>query len=133
MRRRDLLAGLLLTSAMNWRVGAQAQSPSKVYRIAWAHPSSPVNDLMETGGVAHYRAFLQELRRRGYVEGENLVVERYSGAGQAPPYADMVEAVVRSNPDLIFLVTVGLARAFRRRRTQSRSSGRWPTRLRMGL
>src|SRR5918912_1185029 len=117
MRRRDLLAGLLLTSAMNGRLSAQAQQPGKVYRIAWVHPSNPVTVLTETGGLAHYRAFFQELRRRGYVEGENLVVERYSGAGQAPPFAEMVEAVVRANPDLIVLVTGGLARLFKARTT----------------
>src|SRR5919199_5969995 len=101
MRRRDLLAGLLLTSAINGRVSAQAQSPGKVYRIAIAHPSRPVSDLSETG-FRFYRELFKALRQRGYVEGENLIVERYSGAGQLPPFAELVEAVVRSNPDLIF-------------------------------
>src|ERR671933_1958733 len=113
MRRRDLLAGLLLTFAMNGRLSAQAQSPGKVYRIAVAHSSRPVSDLSETGTSSYFRELFKELRRRGYVEGENLIVERYSGAGQAPPFAEMVEAVVRSNPDLIVFHTVGLGPLFK--------------------
>ncbi|MCO1381800.1 ABC transporter substrate-binding protein [Burkholderia multivorans] len=112
MRRRDLLAGLLLTSAMNGRVSAQAQQPGKVYRIAIVHPSRPVSEMSETG-FRFYRQLFTELRQRGYVEGENLIVERYSGAGQAQPFADMVEAVVRSNPDLIFSLGGRLTRAFK--------------------
>lgn len=42
------------------------------------------------------------LRRRGFVEGEHLFVDRYSGGGQTGSYADLARAVVATNPDAIF-------------------------------
>jgi putative ABC transport system substrate-binding protein len=53
------------------------------------------------------------LRRLGYVEGENVKFERYSGKGQPPPFTELVNAVVRSNPDLLFATTSNLIRAFK--------------------
>jgi hypothetical protein len=38
-------------------------------RVAWVHPSAPLTDLKEDGGVRAYRAFLHELRQLGHVEG----------------------------------------------------------------
>jgi putative ABC transport system substrate-binding protein len=67
---------------------AQAQS-GKVYRIAFVSPANPLAWMTETG-VPYYRALLQELRRLGYVEGQNLIVERYSGEGKVERYADLV-------------------------------------------
>ena len=32
--------------------------------------------------TSNIRAFFRELRARGYVEGDNIVIERYSGMGQ---------------------------------------------------
>ena len=42
------------------------------------NPARPVADMTE-GGQRVYKVFFSELRRLGYVEGENLVVERRSG------------------------------------------------------
>jgi hypothetical protein len=42
------------------------------------------------------------LSRRGFVEGEHLIVDRYSGGGQTGSYADLARAVVATNPDAIF-------------------------------
>ena len=36
---------------------------------------------------ASWRILLQELRLLGYVEGQNIVVERYSGEGRVQNYA----------------------------------------------
>jgi putative ABC transport system substrate-binding protein len=101
MERREFLAGLLLMAMMH---RAQAQQAGKTYRIAFVHPINPVGALTETGGFPHYRAFFEELRRLGYVEGKNLVVERYSGEGRTERYAELAGEVVRRKPDLIFTV-----------------------------
>ena len=45
--------------------------------------------------------FLGELRRLGYVEGQNLLVERVSSVGRAEHYREMMSDVVRSNPDVV--------------------------------
>ena len=49
----------------------------------------------------------------GYVEGQNLVVERYSGEGRTEHYADLARDVVNTHPDLIFSVTTRLALNFK--------------------
>ena len=45
-------------------------------------------------GIRPYRAFFDELSRLGYVEGQNLAVERYSGEGRPERYAELARDVV---------------------------------------
>ena len=78
-RRREFIAGLLLVGTTQ---RAQAQQPAKVYRIAVVSPAAPVAEITETSPHRGWRAFFPELRRLGYVEGQNLVVERYTGEGR---------------------------------------------------
>jgi putative ABC transport system substrate-binding protein len=58
--------------------GAGAAAGNAARRIAIFHPAIPTTLLTETGGGSAWRAFFRELRRLGYVEGENLIIERYS-------------------------------------------------------
>jgi putative ABC transport system substrate-binding protein len=46
-------------------------------------------------------AIFEELIRVGYVEGRNLLVERYSGEGRADHYPELARKIVSRNPDLI--------------------------------
>jgi putative ABC transport system substrate-binding protein len=77
MRRRDLTIGLLLASA----TGVRAQELAKQHRIAIVIASGPVARLNDPTSHA-WRAFWEELRRLGDIEGQNLTVERYSGEGR---------------------------------------------------
>jgi putative ABC transport system substrate-binding protein len=99
MRRRDFIAGLMIAAATG---RAQAQQTGQVYRIALAHATVPVADLnqasKETFTIA---AMFEELTRLGYVEGRNLLIERYSGEGRADSYPDLARQIVSRNPDLI--------------------------------
>lgn len=97
MRRREFTAGLLLTAA---KLPARAQQRS-VPRIALFHPAIPTSLLTESGGGTAWRAFFQELRRLGYIEGQNLAIDRYSAEGHHERYADIVRKIVASKPDLI--------------------------------
>src|SRR5262249_42601667 len=54
-----------------------------------------------TGGGSAWRAFFGELRRLGYVEGGNLIIERYSAEGHHERYADLARQIVARNPDVI--------------------------------
>ena len=71
------------------------------HRIAIFHPAIPTTLLTETGGGSAWRAFFAELRRLGYVEGENLIIERYSAEGHHERYADLAREIVTRNPDVI--------------------------------
>ena len=80
-----------------------ARAAGKVYRVALVHPAAPVAEMSETGNL-RFRAFFGELRRLGYVEGRNLIVERYSGEGRTEHYGELAHDVVRLKPDLIFAI-----------------------------
>jgi putative tryptophan/tyrosine transport system substrate-binding protein len=102
VRRRDFIAGLIF-AAVTGR--AQAQQTGKVYRIALAHPTAPVADQNQASkGSLAFPAIFQELTRLGYVEGRNLLIERYSGEGRASHYLELARAAVSRNPDLIIAV-----------------------------
>ena len=53
----------------------------------------------------YFRAFFAELRRLGYVEGQNLVVERRSGEGRPARFPELAREVVQLQPDLIFVIS----------------------------
>jgi putative tryptophan/tyrosine transport system substrate-binding protein len=99
MRRRDFIAGLIFAAAMG---RAQAQQTGKVYRIAFAHPTTPVTDQNQASrGSFAIPAIFEELTRLGYVEGRNLLIERYSGEGRAAHYPELARQIVSRSPDLI--------------------------------
>jgi putative ABC transport system substrate-binding protein len=81
-----------------------AQHGEKVYRIAFVHPSTPEVELRSSTF-----ALFEELRELGYVEGQNLVVEVYSGQGKSERYADLARDVVQRKPDVIFAAGAPMA------------------------
>jgi putative ABC transport system substrate-binding protein len=100
MRRREFIT-LLGGGTAAWPVIARAQQSAKIKRIALVDPSIKVGD-MTVGGALGYRAFFEELSHLGYVEGRNLVVERYSGEGRIEHYPELVRDIVSTHPDLVF-------------------------------
>jgi putative tryptophan/tyrosine transport system substrate-binding protein len=65
MRRREFIA--IMGASVTWPFAALAQQPGRTYRLGCLMPltrDAPVNV-----------AFLDEFRRRGFVEGQNLIVE----------------------------------------------------------
>lgn len=65
-----------------------------------------------------YRVFFEELNRVGYVEGQNLVVERYSAEGARERNAQLAREVVGTRPDVILLFTIAQALAFKAATTE---------------
>jgi putative ABC transport system substrate-binding protein len=110
MNRRAFIAG----AAAAWPVGVRGQ-PATVQRIALFHPAIPTTLLTEQGGGSAWRAFFGELRRLGYVEGQNLIIDRYSAEGHHERYADLIREIVGRNPDVIVTgtnpVVIGFAAA----------------------
>ena len=112
MRRRTFIAGLLVATAAG---RAQAQQTAKVYRIAWIYPATPVAEAIKaknTKGSVGWKCF-EELGRLGFVEGQNLVVERYSAERRTDRYSELARDVVRSNPALIYTTQNSLVLALK--------------------
>src|SRR3712207_6297148 len=110
MRRRDLLinggTALLLLPA------ARAQTGRQMRRIALVHPSRPAALMTETG-PATWQAFFAELRQRGFVEGQNLAVERRSAEGRRDLFSQVVAEVMQLNPEVIVVNSTVLALQFK--------------------
>jgi putative ABC transport system substrate-binding protein len=96
VRRRDFTIGLALATAAQ---SVWAQEPAKQHRIAiiTTQPIANIDDPT----IPVFRAFFEELRRLGDVEGPNLVIERYSGGGRPAVYPDLAREVVARSPDVI--------------------------------
>ena len=99
MKRREFIAGLAGAAAAASAVAARAQELGRTYRIGLLVGAldSPV---MAPG----YPALRDELRKRGFIEGRNLIVEVRS-IRQEPQrlFADMAD-LVHSNVDLIVAI-----------------------------
>jgi putative ABC transport system substrate-binding protein len=65
-----------------------------MHHVAVVHPSASIGDMNEDGNNSGYRALFHELRRLGYIEGQNLIVERYSAEGRQERYVGLARDVV---------------------------------------
>src|ERR1700676_2563332 len=100
MKRREFIT-LLGGTAAAWPLVARAQQSAKMKRIAMVDPAQPVAGLVASNNP-FYQAFFDELGRAGFVEGKNLVVERYSGEGNPDRYAQLARDVVDKRHDAIY-------------------------------
>jgi putative ABC transport system substrate-binding protein len=69
-----------------------------------------------------YRAFLDDLARLGFVEGQNLIVDRYAGAGKLDSYSELARTVVSKNPEAILTGAGPMTLALNQQPKASRSS-----------
>ena len=95
---RSHLSQILLTVAAGILLlpfDASTQTSTKVYRIGVLDMAPP--DLRQPNQMAFY----DELRQRGYVEGQNLVVERRNAAGKPDQLPTVAKELVALRPDLI--------------------------------
>src|SRR5262245_8424843 len=92
MRRRDFI-NLVGGTALTWPLGARAQEPGRVYRLA----------VVITAGrdEPSTLAFFDELRVHGFVEGKNLEVIPDGFLIKNEQAATVVPAIVRAAPDVI--------------------------------
>jgi putative ABC transport system substrate-binding protein len=108
MKRREfiqLACGASALAATTSRA-AWAVEPQKMYRLAILNPTSrPVSELTENSPVNYWREFFRELRQLGYIEGNNLVVDRFSGEGRSDHYPELAREAAARNPNVIFAIT----------------------------
>jgi putative ABC transport system substrate-binding protein len=110
MKRRTLVS---VIAAAAWPLGVRAQELAKPRRLAFVHSAIPADELTETAGPFWVRRFWEALRGLGYVEGRNLIVERFSAEGNPDRFAAVAQAVVGRKPDVIVTNLNGLVQAFR--------------------
>jgi ABC-type uncharacterized transport system substrate-binding protein len=92
---RQILNWLLATAFLATASLAQAQKPTKVYRIGYIHLNPPEE-------IAHLtKAFEDGLQGLGYNEGRNLVLERRNANGQQERLPSVAAELVRLTPDVI--------------------------------
>jgi hypothetical protein len=106
MNRRHFIV-LVIAGVAILPLGAQAQQSDKVWRI---------------GFIAHkherfYEPLFEHLRELGYEEGRNLIVERRYAQGQADRFQEFADEMVRSNVDVIIVITTPAAQAAKRATT----------------
>ena len=100
MRRRELVA-VLGGAAAVWPIAPRAQQSGKTHRIALLGSIFPALQMTEARD-RNFKAFFAELRRLGYREGDNLVVERRSAEGDPRRFPGLAREIVSLGPDAIF-------------------------------
>jgi len=99
------LIGLAVVVALCLLLGplsAGAQQAGKVYRVGLIATTSPVSEMTGPEPVhPSIRAFVQGLRALGWVEGQNLILERRSAEGRFERFGDIVAELVCLKTDVI--------------------------------
>jgi putative ABC transport system substrate-binding protein len=83
-----------------------AQQPTQVFHIGVLNPGSPL-----PGPTSSFELFRQGLRDLGYVEGQNLLIERRYAEGSAERLHDLAAELVRRNVALLLPQGVAATRA----------------------
>jgi putative ABC transport system substrate-binding protein len=96
------LAGGLLVAPL----AAQAQQAGKVYRIGFLGTTAPTPATLPL-----WEAFQEGLREGGYVEGQNLFIERRYSEGRAERFTDLASEFVRLQVDAIVVSSTPAAKA----------------------
>jgi putative tryptophan/tyrosine transport system substrate-binding protein len=97
MNRRAFVTGLGALLAAPLGVGAQ--QAARIPRIGVLHPGAPATS-------SHFAtAFSQGLREHGYLEGQNIVVERRFAEAKAERIPDIAGELVRLKVDVIVTST----------------------------
>ena len=113
MRRREVIT-LLGGAAATWPLAASAQQPtSKVFRVGFMVTGS----LRSPEQRSMTDAFRQGLRERGYLEGQNIVIEYRAAEGKIERFTELAAELVDLHPDLIVASNTPAARAARQATT----------------
>ena len=102
MTTRRAFLGTLAGGLLAAPLAAAAQQAGKVYRVGLIFTTSPVSEMAGPEPVhPAARAFVQGLRALGYVEGQNLILERRSAEGRFERFGGIVAELVRLKADVI--------------------------------
>ena len=80
MRRREFLS---LFAGLSVAISGVARGDQTPKRVALVSLAAPVTQMQEGSTIVAFRTFFEELRRLGYVEGKNLIVQRFSSGARS--------------------------------------------------
>jgi putative tryptophan/tyrosine transport system substrate-binding protein len=103
MKRRDFIT-LVGGAAAAWPLAARAQHAGKTWRIAFiAHVPS----------IIYEEPLFDDLRELGYIEGQNIIIERRYAEGRPERFQEFAAEMVRLKADLIITTATPAALAAR--------------------
>ena len=101
MRRREFMS--LLGGVAAWPLTARAQQLGRTYRLGILHNQGPQ--------APQFPPFYDELRRLGFVEGQNLIVDGRGYAVRTEQFPAVATDLIRANVDAILCGGAAAARA----------------------
>ena len=109
MKRTMLLLSIsvIATLIFGWVNLAEAKQAGKVYRIGIVVGTRGRSDRP----TRPYRKFVQRLRDLGYIEGQNLLIERRYGKGRLDLMPSLVNELVQQKVDVLFMTNQVVIRA----------------------
>ena len=112
MTTRRVFLGTLACGLLAAPRAVAAQQAGKVYRVGLISVGTPLSEMAGPDPVSPIvRAFVQGLRALGYVEGQNLILERRASEARVERYGDIVAELVRLKADVIVTASDSMARA----------------------
>jgi putative tryptophan/tyrosine transport system substrate-binding protein len=102
MNRREFIT-LLGGAAAAWPLAARAQEPGRTYRLGGLTPSPR--------DAPHYAALFGELRRLGFIEGQNLTVDWRGYGLRTEQFPDIAVELAKAKVDVIFCAGDAAVRA----------------------
>jgi len=110
MRRREFIT-LLGGAVVAWPLAGRAQQTGKVYRVGLIITTSPVSEMVGPDPIHPLvRTFVHTLRALGYVEGQNLVLERRSAEGKFERFGEIAADLIRHGIDVIVVSSILVAK-----------------------
>jgi putative tryptophan/tyrosine transport system substrate-binding protein len=87
MRRREFLGLVGSFAGVTWPIAAHTQEAGRIYRLGFltARPRA----------IPEYDAFFDELRRNGFIEGQNLIVDARGFGPRHEQFAEIAAENVR--------------------------------------
>jgi putative tryptophan/tyrosine transport system substrate-binding protein len=92
MRRREFIA--LMGASVTWPFAAMAQQAGRTYRLGSLEPNP--RDAFFTV------AYFDELRQRGFIEGQNLTIDYRNFAPHVDLISEYAAELVKAKPDVIY-------------------------------
>jgi putative ABC transport system substrate-binding protein len=109
VRRREFIT-LVGGVAATWPFATRAQEPGRIYRLGAVH-SSPRD-------APHHIAFFDELRRLGFIEGQNLLIDLAGYGLSAEEFEQHAAELVKARVDVIMAGGDAAVRAAQRATTE---------------